>query len=495
MHVFLHAPVVVQIIVDIRPGFVAGNPDVLRQGELGNAIDDAEIDSLGMAALQGGDLLHRHAEHLGGRGRVDVHMVTEGLAHGVVTGDMRQHPQLDLAVVRVHQHAAGLGNEHFPDLRAQIRANRDILEVRLGGGQTSRGRYQILEGGVDPPVLPDLLHQAVGVGGFQLGQHPVIHDGRNDGVLVFQFFQNLRIGGIAGFRLFHRRKPQFFKQQLSQLAGGIDVELPAGIGENQCLAVGNSPGKHVAELPQLLPVDADAPVFHAVKHPAQGEFDLPVKLVHAVLFQLPGKHRAQVPQSFGTGRRVGVLHAQPQIVGCELGDGIVRGRGVQVIGRQRRIKDALPRLYPQLVQPVHGRFAVVENQLFPGKGQLPHLGFHRRQGTDALRPGKTDAAVPRKVHGAAFHIAGHILPPGKGLDFLLRLGGVRRRAPQTVFVDQPHKFQFLEQLIQLQPVIGLNNGILRRKIDGRFRADGGKVEGKIGVLLPRFQLFPELGEG
>jgi len=137
----------------------------------------------------------------------------------------------------------------------------------------------------------------------------------------------------------------------------------------------------------------------------------------------------------------------------------------------------------------------VENQLLPGKGQLPHLGFHGGQGADALRPRNADTAILRKIHGAGIHIGGHILPPGKGLHLLLRFGGVRRRAPQAVFVDQPHKFQFLEQLVQLRPVIGLNNGILRRKIDGRFRADGGKVEGKIGVLLPRFQLFPELGEG
>ena len=142
---------------------------------------------------------------------------------------------------------------------------------------------------------------------------------------------------------------------------------------------------------------------------------------------------------------------------------------------------------------MHGRFAVVENQFFPGKRQLPHLGFHRRQGADALRPGKTYTAVPRKVHGAAFHIGGHILPPGEGLHLPLRLGSVRRRAPQTVFVDQPHKFQFLEQLVQLRPVIGLNNGVLRHKIDGGFRPDGGQVEGKIGVFLPRFQLLPKLG--
>ena len=142
---------------------------------------------------------------------------------------------------------------------------------------------------------------------------------------------------------------------------------------------------------------------------------------------------------------------------------------------------------------MHGGFAVVENQIFPGKRQLPHLGFHGGQGADALRPRKAHTAILRKIHGAGIHIGGHILPPGDGLHLLLRLGGVRRRAPQAVFVDQPHKFQFLEQLIQLQPVIGLNNGILRRKIDGRFRADGGKVEGKIGVLLPRLQLFPELG--
>ena len=102
---------------------------------------------------------------------------------------------------------------------------------------------------MNPPILPDLLHQAVGVGGFQLGQHPVVHDARDDGVLVFQLFQNFRIGGIAGFRLFHRGKSQFFKQQFSQLTGGIDVEFPAGIGEDQRLAVGDPPGKHIAELP------------------------------------------------------------------------------------------------------------------------------------------------------------------------------------------------------------------------------------------------------
>ena len=148
MHVFLHAPVVVQIIVDIRPGFIAGNPDILRQRELGNAVDNAEIDSLGMAALQGGDLLHRHAEHLGGRSRVDVHVVAESLAHGVVTGDMCQHPQLDLAVVRVHQYAAGLGNEHFPYLRAQIRADWDILEIGFRRGQPPRRRYQSMMAGM-----------------------------------------------------------------------------------------------------------------------------------------------------------------------------------------------------------------------------------------------------------------------------------------------------------------------------------------------------------
>ena len=75
-----------------------------------------------------------------------------------------------------------------------------------------------------PPVFADFLQQAVGVGGFQLGQHPVIHDGGDDGVLILQLFQHLGIGGVALLGLLGRRQAQLLKEDFPQLFWGIDIK-------------------------------------------------------------------------------------------------------------------------------------------------------------------------------------------------------------------------------------------------------------------------------
>ena len=57
------------------------------------------------------------------------------LPHRLVARDVGEQPQLDLAVVRVHEHIAALGHEHPPQLAAERRARRDILQIRLGGAE------------------------------------------------------------------------------------------------------------------------------------------------------------------------------------------------------------------------------------------------------------------------------------------------------------------------------------------------------------------------
>ena len=132
---------------------------------------------------------------------------------------MGKHTQLDLAVVRVHQHAAGFRNEHLADFRAQIGSNGDVLQIGLRGGQAACGRHQILERGVDTAVGANLFQKPVCIGGFQFRQHPVIHDCRDNGVLAFQLFQHVRIGGVAAFGFLHRREPQLVEEQFPQLFG------------------------------------------------------------------------------------------------------------------------------------------------------------------------------------------------------------------------------------------------------------------------------------
>ena len=311
LHIVPDAVIIGKIIVNIGSGLVPTYPDVLRKRELTDAVDNAEVYRFGVSALQGSHFLHRHAEDLGGSGGMNVHMVAEGLLHSLVVCDMRQHPQLNLAVIRVHQHTAFFRHEHFPNFRPQVGADGDVLQIRLRRGQPPGGSDQILEGGVHPPVGADFFQQAVGIGGFQLSQHPVVHDGRDDGMLVFQLFQHLRVGGIALAGLFHGGQTQLFKKHVSQLLGRIDVEFPLGIGENQNLAVGNPPGEHIPEGFQLGPVDENAPALHIVEHPAQGQLDFLIEPIHAGFFQFRSQKRPQMPQSLGTGGHILILHGFP----------------------------------------------------------------------------------------------------------------------------------------------------------------------------------------
>jgi hypothetical protein len=75
---------------------------------------------------------------------VNVEPVAEGLLQlRIDVGDMGEHAQLDLAVVGRDQLVALLGDEGLADLAAFLGADRDVLQVRVGGGQPpGRGRRQ-----------------------------------------------------------------------------------------------------------------------------------------------------------------------------------------------------------------------------------------------------------------------------------------------------------------------------------------------------------------
>ena len=62
---------------------------------------------------------------------MDVLPGTEGADHVLVLRHVSQQAQLDLGVVRVHQHLARSRHEHLPQLRPQLGADGDILEVGL----------------------------------------------------------------------------------------------------------------------------------------------------------------------------------------------------------------------------------------------------------------------------------------------------------------------------------------------------------------------------
>ena len=111
-----------------------------------------------------------------------------------------------------------------------------------------------------------------------------------------------------------------------------------------------------------------------------------------------------MPQSLGTAGHILVLHGFSQEGGGKLRHRVIRLRGVQIIGRQLRIKDTLTIADSPVVQLMENLLAVVENQFLTRQRKALHGCLHRRQGAHAPLPGNAQAAVSAQVQGADFHI-------------------------------------------------------------------------------------------
>ena len=86
----------------------------------------------------------------------------------LVAGDVRQDAQLDLAIVRRHQGVPLFGNEGVANLAAERSADRNVLQVWIGGAETARCRHRLLEGRVHPAVTLHELWQRLHIRALQL---------------------------------------------------------------------------------------------------------------------------------------------------------------------------------------------------------------------------------------------------------------------------------------------------------------------------------------
>ena len=84
---------------------------------------------------------------------MNVFLVDISLPQLGVAGNMGQHPQLDLAVVRGQQVIAGLiRHEHAAYAAAFLLTNGDVLQIGLHRGQAAGGGDGLFEAGVDLAV-------------------------------------------------------------------------------------------------------------------------------------------------------------------------------------------------------------------------------------------------------------------------------------------------------------------------------------------------------
>ncbi len=228
-----------EIAVDEALRLGARNPQVAGKTEAGDAVDDAEVDRLGLAADVAGHLVQGDVEHLGGGEGVDVDPVLEGAAQFGDVGDMGKDAQFDLGIVEADEEAAFRGHESLTDAAAFLGADGDVLQVRVGRGEAPGVGPGDRVGGVDAARIGvDRLLQGVGVGRFELGDLAPVEDPRRQfrplRVAVFQrgdVFQDVGAGAIGpGLALLAAGNLQAVEEDLAQLLGGAHVELLARDG-------------------------------------------------------------------------------------------------------------------------------------------------------------------------------------------------------------------------------------------------------------------------
>ena len=78
------------------------------------AVDDAEVDRLGVTPLVGRHLVDGQVPDFRRGGRVNVAPLMEGPEQRIIATDVGQHAQLDLAVVGAYQSMTGASRMSFP---------------------------------------------------------------------------------------------------------------------------------------------------------------------------------------------------------------------------------------------------------------------------------------------------------------------------------------------------------------------------------------------
>ena len=351
--------------------------------------------------------------------------------------------------------------------------------------------------------------------------------------MVLQLLQHVGVGGPAGFGLFPVGQAQVLKQDLSQLLGGIDVELLPGGGVNPLLQLADGVGQVRTEPGQGPAVHQEAAALHIRQHPAQRKLHIEVQLFHA-LFPEPGQqHTIQglYRRTIAVQRRPGggpvsqrgeglrlqvgglrqllveIRHKQP-------GQVVFSGGGVQQIGRQGGVEHEALRRKARVQQGAHQILDVV--------GHLGDIGGKQRR--------QQGLPVPLIVSGPQLRRPGGVLPgvppDGKGGQVRHRVYGDRLRlpplgqqvpglvlcpdgdhrsgnlgllcrllvGPQVISVNELLKFQPQEQVVQLRAE-GPAEIFRRVKVQGGVGDDGGQPIAVAGGLLPLRQLADDVGLG
>ena len=283
VHVVADFRVAREVGVDVVGGLAARDVQLARKAEGAHAVDEAEVDGFGVAALFATDGFGRDAEDFGGGRPVDVVATRKGGEQAGVGGEVRHDAQLDLGVVGGEYLPAVFRDEGAADAAAGFAAHRDVLQVGVGGGEAAGAGDGLVVAGVDAPgVRVDEFGQAVGVGGFEFGESAVFEDeARQFGAVAFgEFGQHFFVGARLAFRGFAQDgQAELVVEDFLELFGRAEVEGAAGEGVRRVFEGGELAADFGALCGERCRVDAHAGGFDFVEQFCQRHFEFAVECV------------------------------------------------------------------------------------------------------------------------------------------------------------------------------------------------------------------------
>ena len=246
------------------------------------AVDDAVVDHLGLGPGAGIGLA---PQDLRGRGGVHVLAAAEDVLQHLLVRDVREQPQLDLRVVRGDQAVALLGHEAGADLAPQLRADRDVLEVRVRAREPAGGGRDLAEGRVQPRPLVHEAGERVEVGGLELRELAPLLDLRHDFVLVPDRLEHAGVGREARLAAPLLGQPELLEQHHAELLRRADRELlPRQLPDLPLELVHLGPHA-LGDLLQLVDVELDPRALHVHQHVHQRQLDVVQEVREAVLLE------------------------------------------------------------------------------------------------------------------------------------------------------------------------------------------------------------------
>ncbi len=296
--VFLNPREALEIGVDHLLGFFRLDLEAASEAPARNAVQDGEVDGLGARSRIAGHF----AEHLGRGARMDVLPVLEGFAQGRHLGHVRGEPQLDLRIVGSQQDVAFLGDEGIADLATDFGADGNVLQVRVGRGESPGLGADEAVAGVDAAGLGiDRFLQRIGIGRLQLGQlAPLEHLVGDIRTIAGKPFEYRLIGRILpALALFPALVAKLVEQNFSQLLGAADGKFLAGEFVDLALQAAGLGCKLFRKLCKAGAVHLDAMAFHPRHHRDQRSVDAFVDFRPAFDGQAALQMRVQAPGHVG----------------------------------------------------------------------------------------------------------------------------------------------------------------------------------------------------